>query len=111
MPARSAAMYVHQLQKKATILGSNSAGAAAAPLSVSGIREHSPDLLVDLLVLEEVLPRRPGRADRHARPAPLAQDLVDLRLPLLRVHRDRVVGAHRHARLAAGAVLRDDVGG
>src|SRR5512135_1858067 len=73
-PARSAAVYVHQLQKNATIRGSQF-------LSVIG--QDPFDLAVDLFVLEQVLDDRTGRAGGHAGPAALAQRLVDGRLLLL----------------------------
>src|SRR5271157_5627003 len=111
VPARSAARYVHQLQKNATILGSNCAGAAAVSVVVSGIRQHPPDLVVNLLVLEQVLPRRARGTDRHTRAAALAEHLVHPRHALLFVVGDGAVGAHRHAALAAGAVFFDDVSG
>ena len=81
MPARSAAVYVHQLQKNATMRGSK-------PLFLMQVQvDHAswtyvscstPSIsLVDLLVLEQVLLMRARRAGGDARAASLAESLVD----------------------------------
>src|SRR5271157_6095603 len=100
-PARSAAVYVHQLQKKATMRGCQ---------LVSCMGEHSFDFAEDFVVLEQPLADRAGRAGGDTRAAALAKGGVDERLALFLVEGDGRVGAKRDARFAAGAVLLDDVG-
>src|SRR5208283_2693226 len=65
-PARSAAVYVHQLQKKATMRGFHS-------LLIS---QNSFDLAEHLVVLEEALGDRPRRTGSDARAAALAERFV-----------------------------------
>src|SRR5271165_5717350 len=100
-PARSAAVYVHQLQKNATMRGCH-------PGSCMG--EHSFDFAEDFVVLEKSLSDRAGWAGGDARPAALAEGGVDGRLALLLIEADGRVGAEREARLAARAVLLGYVG-
>src|SRR5208283_760976 len=75
-PARSAAVYVHQLQKNATMRGCHSR---------SGIGQYSFHFTQQLIVLKKVLPNRPGGAGSHADTAAFAQGLVDLGLLLASV--------------------------
>jgi len=56
VPAKSAARYVHQLQKNATIRGSNAACDSGARVSWRlRIGQDSLDLLENLLILKEIL--------------------------------------------------------
>src|SRR5581483_251699 len=96
IPARSAAVYVHQVQKNATIRGSKGR-------SVSDILQHPLDLREDLRVGEQVLLGRARRARTHADPAPLAHHLVDGGLLPVLVERDRAERAEADAGLAARA--------
>ena len=75
----------------------------------AGIRQQALNLFEDLLVLEQVLPDGPGRTRGHARPAAFAKHLVDPRLLLLLLVRDRLVRAERKAGLAAGAGVLQNV--
>src|ERR1022692_3390903 len=101
VPARSAARYVHQLQKNATILGSKP----------SGIGQYPFDFLEDLLVFKQILPHGAGWAGHHAGAASLAQRLVDSGFMNLAEERNGVIGTHGDTGLASAANLLHHVGG
>ena len=92
-PARSAAVYVHQLQKNATIRGSQAfVSGFITGLACCHLRwyrfsrpKQSFDFAEDLLVLEQVLPDGARRAGGHAGAAALAERLVDRRPSLVLV--------------------------
>src|SRR5271157_5117986 len=108
VPARSAARYVHQLQKKATILGSNSSGLG---FKSSGIAQNTLDFRKDFVILKEVLPDSPGRTGSHAGAAALAEHLVDAGFVNFVDEGNGAIGAHGNAGLAAAADGLFHVGG
>src|SRR5512143_3563439 len=98
VPARSAPVYVHQLQKKATILGSNC-------FDVSDIIQHSLDFFIDLIIGEQVLLQCSGWARCHAGAAPFTESAIDLGNFVHGVKTESTVRTEGHTGLASGAKI------
>src|SRR5512146_1183364 len=71
--------------------------------------QHSFCLLKHLFIFKEILVDRTGRTRGNTGPTSLAENLVDTRLSLHRIEGNRAVRTHWDTRLAARAMLFEDM--